>query len=363
MTVGMDTLVSPDYQTARARFCERAEARGFRLESFAIGQTGPGGEDLTIDAAILGSDRPERALVVSSGLHGVEGYFGSAVQLGWLDEPAKRVELRPDAAIVLLHALDPFGFAWVRRFDENNVDLNRNFVVEPGGHQGCHPLYDRLNPLLNPENPPARIDLFAVRALMTQLRHGAKEVRSAVAQGQYVYPRGLFFGGTGPSRVQEILEANLPRWLGEARAVMHLDFHTGLGRWGTHKLLLDQGLDRARVAWIKQSFGADRVDHWGTDGIAYPTRGEIGVWCRKLFPKCAYDPICAEFGTYSGLRVLSALRTENQAHHWLPDGHPARVRAKKRLMDAFVPDDPGWRRKTVADALALIERARTVLWR
>jgi hypothetical protein len=28
---------------------------------------------------------------------------------------------------MLIHALNPFGFAWLRRVNEANVDLNRNF--------------------------------------------------------------------------------------------------------------------------------------------------------------------------------------------------------------------------------------------
>ena len=75
---------SPDYLTACEQFRAIALERGFRLEVFPIGQTGPFGEDLTVDAAIRGSETPGRVWVVSSGLHGVEGYFGSAVQCGGL---------------------------------------------------------------------------------------------------------------------------------------------------------------------------------------------------------------------------------------------------------------------------------------
>jgi hypothetical protein len=185
-------------------------------------------------------------------------------------------------------------------------------------------------------------------------------VRSAVAQGQYEYPRGLFFGGHEASTVRRILDENLPRWMSEARSVLHVDFHTGLGAWGTYKLLLDPEMDPARVGWVRSVFGDERVEHVDPEGISYPTRGDIGAWCRATFPGRVYDAVCAEFGTYSGLRVVSALRAENQAHHWLEPGAPEVLRAKASLKEAFVPADPSWRAGTVAQALELLGRASGV---
>ncbi len=69
------------------------------------------------------------ALVVSSGVHGVEGFFGSAVQLAFLEKLPPDWRPPEGAAVVLIHALNPFGFAWQRRFNEENVDLNRNFLL------------------------------------------------------------------------------------------------------------------------------------------------------------------------------------------------------------------------------------------
>ena len=69
------------------RFRALAEARGMTLESHPIEAKGPGGGALAIDVARAGAERPDGVVVVSSGLHGVEGYFGAAVQLALLDRP------------------------------------------------------------------------------------------------------------------------------------------------------------------------------------------------------------------------------------------------------------------------------------
>jgi Protein of unknown function (DUF2817) len=96
---------STDYITARQRFRDAVATSGGRLGSLKLAATGPQGEDLTIDVAWFGSEKPRRVFVHSSGLHGVEAFAGSAIQLQWLEEGI--LALPEDAAIVLVHVLNP----------------------------------------------------------------------------------------------------------------------------------------------------------------------------------------------------------------------------------------------------------------
>src|SRR2546421_3051145 len=118
---------SPDYATARRRFRAAAAALGATLEAHPIAANDPQGKplDLTIDAARTGPADAGRLVVASGGLHGVEGFFGSAVTLALLEG---RPPLPADTALLLFHSLCPFGFDQLRRADEANVDLNRNFL-------------------------------------------------------------------------------------------------------------------------------------------------------------------------------------------------------------------------------------------
>lgn len=348
---------SVDYASARARFRAAAAARGFDLEAIPIGPHGPGGEELTIDVARLGSDRPVRAVIASSGLHGVEGFFGSAVQVALLEHGLKDWSPPADSAVILIHALDPYGFAWLRRFDERNVDLNRNFLVNGDVYRGAPERYVELDGLLNPKCSPYRLDPFLIRAAVAVLRHGMGELKQAVAGGQYDFPKGLFFGGHEPANVQRILARALPQWLTGASEMCHIDFHTGLGDWGTYRLLLEEAESPARVDWLRRHFGADTIMVSQRNGSIYETRGSLGVWCQALFPDSDYVFACAEFGTYAPLRVVEALRAENQAHHWGTHDDPATARAKDRLKEVFAPADPEWREATVAQGLEILRIA------
>ena len=75
---------SPDYRTARERFRESVHGFGITVDSHVIAARGPQGEPLAIDVATIGPPRCRHAVILSSGLHGIEGFFGSAVQLAWL---------------------------------------------------------------------------------------------------------------------------------------------------------------------------------------------------------------------------------------------------------------------------------------
>ena len=57
---------------------------------------------------------------------GIEGFCGSGCQTGFLTENWKS-RLAIDTALVLVHANNPHGFAQ-RRINEDNIDLNRNFI-------------------------------------------------------------------------------------------------------------------------------------------------------------------------------------------------------------------------------------------
>lgn len=346
---------SPDYASARQRFRQAASRLGWQLEAHPIGAVGPGGEELTIDVGYSSGGDPGRVLVLSSGVHGVEGFFGSAVQVALLEQWASATP--PSCKCVFLHGLNPFGFAWLRRFDENNVDPNRNFLLPGERFEGAPEGYARLDAFLNPRRPPSCCEPFTLKALWLIARQGMPALRQAVAGGQYAFPRGLFFGGAGPSRMQLLLSENLERWLRGSARVVHLDFHTGLGSKGTWKLLIDYRLNERQRTWLTEWFGAGSFEECDASSIAYDARGGFGRWCisRGLAPEYLFA--CAEFGTYGPIQVLAGLRAENQAHHWGTPSAPSTVRAKERLKELFCPAAEAWRSQVLEQSVELVGRA------
>jgi hypothetical protein len=339
---------SADYRTARARF--RAAARS--VETFPVGDEAL---DLTIDATTLGTDSPRRLVIVSSGLHGVEGFFGSAVQASLLESQFAGWQPPANAAVVLVHALCPFGFEHIRRTNEDNVDLNRNFLRPGEAYIGSPAEYAALDPLVNPRRPP-RFGLFIPRLYWKSLTFGQRSVRQAIAGGQNEFPRGLFYGGSGPAASHRIFAEQVSRWAEAAERIVHVDFHTGLGPWATYKILIAHGDDAPKTRTLRGWFGP-AVEGCPTGPTAYDTRGGIDEWMEHRFADRECYSVCAEFGTYGPLAVLMALRAENQAHHWGKGDPKVLTKAKQRLREVFAPASREWRRKAVEQGVEVVRQA------
>ncbi|MBM3573105.1 MAG: DUF2817 domain-containing protein, partial [Alphaproteobacteria bacterium] len=116
-----------DYAEARAKFRDRAAASGGRLKTYLNPNRGPHGEELATDAAWFGREDAARVLVTISATHGAEGFCGSGGQVDWLAAGGAK-ELPREVAALFVHAINPHGFAWLRRVTEEGVDLNRNYI-------------------------------------------------------------------------------------------------------------------------------------------------------------------------------------------------------------------------------------------
>ena len=365
---------SPNYQTARRRFSQAALNARAHMEHHLIDapdadintQDAPSQEDdaLAIDVAILGDPVAEKTLIVSSGLHGIEGFFGSAIQLAWLAEAAAQKDLLQNKRVVFIHAINPYGFSCRRRANEDNIDLNRNFLTEDQTYQGSPKAYAQLDKLLNPTTPPTKLECFRLRAFWNIQRHGLKTIKQAVAGGQYEYPKGLFYGGSAPARSTQIIKDNIAQWIADAQDIIHIDLHSGLGQFGQYKILLTEA-DAPNGAWYRKHFGAKQVEQTTgstakEESTAYPTTGAMGRWIGLQFQDRNYRFALAEFGTFSVISVLGALRAENRAHFYCDPNaphHSAYQEAKTQLCQCFCPASGPWRSAVVTRGLELIKNA------
>ena len=94
---------------------------------------------------------------------------------------------------------------------------------------------------------------------------------------------------------------------------------------------------------------------------AYRASGAMGDWLTKRFEDRPYHFLTAEFGTFSALKVLSALRTENQAFHYCVPDSVVRVNARQQLEECFCPPSQRWRQSVVGRGVRLIEQAARAL--
>jgi hypothetical protein len=353
-------VFSETYADARKKFLDAASAAGGRLAHYRHPtETGPKGEALFLDVAVLGNPEAPNVMVVGSGTHGIEGFSGSAAQTAWMiDGGAAR--LAPDSAMVFLHAHNPWGFAHKQRVTEENVDLNRNFVDHAQPY-APNPGYDVLHPAITPAdwNEESIRGIFASLEAFRE-RVGEQAFSDAYNGGQYGHPDGMFFGGHRAQWANEAFRKAVREHAGHAKRAGLIDLHTGIGPYLDHVFLCFHGAgspayERARTWW-----GERAVNRQGSTHKALAVyKGLLVDAFQAELKNAETTAVVIEFGT----RPRPEMQRANLALGWL------RAHGKKNpalaatvhadYVEAFYPSDPAWREAVLAQSRVFLDQAAT----
>jgi hypothetical protein len=342
------------YADSRKRFLAAAKAAKASLTSYANPNKGPEGEALATDCAWLGPKGAEVVFVLISGTHGVEAFCGAGAVI---DVLKARPRLPRGTAILAVHAINPHGFAWIRRVTEEGVDLNRNFIddfANPPANPGYDELADAILPLAleGPDYEEAQRKIAAYRE-----KHGLAGLHVAWSGGQYKHEKGLFFGGFGPTWSHRTHASIIDDFgLAKRRHVIVVDYHTGLGPHGYGELICAHQPGSKAAARTKKIWGASVTEPLAGTSIAGARHGFCcRIWEKKLGDAMTF--ITIEYGTYDTLAVV---RPALVADHWLHAQGPVTWKDKRtqeikqRLKAAMFPDTDDWRE-------AVLWRSRQVI--
>lgn len=339
----ISNFFAADYSSARTLFLGSCDQTETSVQSYQHpSATGPDGESLFMDVARLGRANSKAVLFVTSATHGTEGLTGSGVQVALLKDALINT-MPDDVAIVLIHAVNPYGFAHMTRTNEDNIDLNRNFA------NFSKPLkendnYDKIHPWILPgdwvgdarEKSETALSSFAQQ-------HGEQRLQDILLQGQYTQPNGLFYGGTAPSWSNIQLSDIVRREGTGADHLAIIDVHTGIGPSGYGEPIyvgIEHGFGRAR-GW----YGDDVTNAGKGKSHASDFNGPMVTALWTQHPSASHTAIVLEFGTRPLKEVLSALRADNWLRHNPSSDAALHQSIKKDLRDALYVDDDTWRQK------------------
>ncbi|WP_455376695.1 DUF2817 domain-containing protein [Kaarinaea lacus] len=317
---------------------------------------GPDAEPLFLDWIKLGqTETPRHMLVLISGTHGVEGFAGSGIQCNLLAFLAEQLRRDNSVGVILLHALNPWGFAWLRRYDHEGIDLNRNFV-DFNHELPQNTIYNEIHDDLFSDTSKAVEHCFA----QWQVLLGEKKFEAAITRGQYQYPDGLFYGGARASWSRKTLEQLCQdSSLQQARQVAVVDLHTGLGPYGYGEVINDHepetlGFSRA-VDW----YGKEAKSALLGQSYSPPKTGLLDFFWHQLVGDRGCF-VTLEFGTYD-LDELLLLTSEEQRYHnsYGGDWHKRDIHhpAVLALHNFFYPQDEKWQQLIQKRAQQIIEMA------
>lgn len=335
---------SPDYATARAKFLDAAKAAGASIESIQHPLKGIQSEDLFTDVAWIGPRDAKAVLVTISGTHGIEGYYGSGCQVGGLNE-GDAAALPAGTAMLLIHASNPYGFSWGRRVNEDNMDINRNFIDFEHAAPPANPAYAEVHEWLLPETWSDAVAADIQRRIAAYYeRVGPKAATAAIVGGQHSHEDGIFYGGTGPCWSHRTIRTIAGKYLQSAKRICVLDFHTGLGPFGYSEMICrhppgSQPLDLAR-RWFGDAVTSPAMGQSDSPVI----EGNLRMGLVRFCPQATTVALNIEVGTLSSEEVRLSVVADNWLHLRGDVFSPLGQKIKKQIRAAFYPDSDEWRK-------------------
>ncbi len=224
-----DDYYSENWHQATEQFYKRAMQYGDLLWCSANGHA------YDIPYVLIGCG-PHK-VVINSGVHGIEGYYGSAAQNMFLDRFARDLdpEILANYTIVLIHVINGWGMQnRMREVMDNThgglVDLNRNFGVDFSKAESLpqNPRYELAHDLLL-SKPDKIHKKEAIKAF--RRRHLKDGAWDAISFGQYRHPYGLFYGGAAPAIENKMTTSIYDNIMKDAKSLTSIGLHTGLGRF------------------------------------------------------------------------------------------------------------------------------------
>jgi hypothetical protein len=364
MTDHANSFFANDYFEARAAFLESAQANGCRVTSALNPKAkGPGGRDIFMDCAVLGPATAKSALIVISGTHGPEGYCGSGVQVGLL-RTGQAAKWEKSMRIILIHAHNAYGFAWDTRFNEDNIDLNRNYLPSFDGPLPANPNYDLLASFAAPtSNDPSVRQEAEAKLLGFAAANGFPALQAALTGGQYNHPKGVYYGGTAPSWSHTTLMDFIARTTNGCDKIVSIDMHTGLGPYGYGEIISEAAPDSDHYARQTSIWGDQVCSTKDGSSVSADLSGTLDSALERVLAPAWSASIAIEFGTIDPMSVFRATQKSSWLHCYGDREGPEAQAIRLESRAAFYGETDEWKEKVWARSCEVIGTAAEALTR
>lgn len=355
-----------DYLTSREKFRQlsnRLKSDNSKVETGFYYVESTIDQDLTTDYIhIPSTSSSQKLILITTGLHGVEAYAGSAILQLFINEILPSVDLHK-TGVILYHALNPFGFKYHRRVSENNIDLNRNSTSWPQEVQ--NPEYKNFNSFLNPEGQLS-VNFFSkikyyFKAIYFIARYGLKASRQAILQGQYKFSRGLYYGGNNQETLFNSFEKSLKEMTQGYSEFLYIDIHTGFGKRGQLHLFAKGSMPAEQLTKLKKIYSNYSIDFDSTEDF-YKVEGDLTDFLFQAFSKKTIIPMVFEFGTMNNSDIKGSLESiyrminENQGAQWGYKSKKDKQKTQELMLEMYNPSDGNWKDSIISKAQEILPR-------
>lgn len=354
------------YEAVREQISQRVmalEAEGIAVQTYSYPINEADG--LYIDNLYIPSTGDQTNLIVlTTGVHGIEGYIGAVMLEVFFEDIYPDLD-KTDTGVLVVANVNPYGMKNLRRYNENNVDLNRNFILDWETFDlSTNQEYPQVESFLGPQKPirnafwhEAGFYLHLAKEAVTV---GADTVSDALLGGQYEYPEGVYYGGNGDEASTVYLKDVFSQCLhGSYENIVHIDIHSGYGpRY--NMVIFNSVYETMTEAESQAAFGYDYIIAHDSEAF-YATTGDTTDFFYRLAEQeqtgTDLFSTCFEFGTVgdSFMDSITSLKytVDENRQHWYPseDDVAAEI-VHQRYMELFYPTEKEWREKAVEDFTA-----------
>ena len=346
------------YEEIRVHLQELTAELGVEISSYPIDAE----DDLYIDSFYLPSNGEKTNLIVlTTGVHGMEGYIGATMLDVFFEEVYPTLD-KEDTGVLVVANVNPYGMKYLRRYNENNVDLNRNFILDWDSFDlTSNKEYPKVDKFLGPTGKIGNALWHEVGFYLslgkTAITDGADTISDALLTGQYEYPQGVYYGGNGDEASTVFLKDVFSQCLdSDYENIVHIDLHSGYGpRY--NMVIFNSIYETMNEAESQKAFGYDYVIAYDSESF-YATTGDTTDFFYRLADqkqaKADLYSTCFEFGTIGDAffdTILSLKYTvDENRNHWYPTNNKISAQVvHENYMELYYPTETAWREKTVED--------------
>ncbi len=325
-----------NYLTYKNQILALAEEKGFHIDRLKPYADLPELETILIYNQAL-KESTSAGLHISA-THGSEGPIGAEIQIQLLK--LKGVEWQNSSVgFLMIFALNPFGFHYLRRSSIENIDLNRNvgdglpLIPSKWEHRWIRPLW-RSHNLKNQIQGWAQV-------IPLSFKIGFSSLARIYAEGQNLEPQGIFYSGEKQAIEIKTLFQHLKPLLNNKKFISILDAHTGLGKLYDETLFHCSGdTDLSRNPF------SHSIEIPGEKKNSYRGFGLLSDRFENEFPNAKVHFVVQELGVKSSAQSFITLMLENQ-YHWthfkkVSDKIYLQHPIKQLLFSTFFSTNPEW---------------------
>ena len=322
-------------------------------------------DNLYIDNVYIPAKSENKNLIViTTGVHGIEGYIGSVMLDVFFEETYPTLNLDTTGILVVAN-INPYGMKYMRRYNENNVDLNRNFIEDWSNFDlSSNKDYPKVVSFLQPTGKMGNAFWHEVEFYLSLAKEaittGAGTISDALLTGQYEYSDGVYYGGNGDEKSTTYLKGVFQDCLtSDYENIVHIDIHSGYGpRY--NMVIFNSVQDPTLEADAVKDFGYDYIIAQDSEEF-YVTYGDTTDYFYRLAKSLDRESdlysTCFEFGTigdgfFDSILSLKYTVDENRQHKFPTSNKTTAEIVHQNYLELFYPTETEWRLKAIADFTA-----------